>query len=487
MKKTEFLAQKDVQEFISWLIHTLPTTTFKLNVARSKFVPGGLQTTAKGIEDVLPNYKWATQWTASNGEKVTSLDWNSTKHSLSKLRSWLKDAVKTKNNDEALKACLAILEWGGVQGAIPFLHKLHSEVGLVDYLSELEPLMALNGDGVLEKLNSETVLRFDAGLTKIHALLDQSGSPIYDSRVGAAIAMFYASYCTENNKKPKAYLKFPSGSARGNQIRNPGKLGYKSAPQFFTKAVQREDWARWQVKLGWLLQATLQNTNWFSSEGSMPSRIHAFEACLFMLGYDLRNIAPATSTTNTQEESEMTQGNFSYVPAGHPFGGVVKCFATFKKTNPNGDNEEFRKFMQHNMGIAESTSQSYLFPIRENEFDLQSFDMQTIEIIAMGGKDGLIAAMKGKKFTLSAEREKVCLIDAWIAGYIKTIHKQPNDQKRSIRNAEFAGTDDAAATLIAVGKNVGKHFGLLDEDDNPTSWFHEFFGEEMKELQEKLV
>ena len=37
--------------------------------------------------------------------------------------------------------------------------------------------------------------------------------------------------------------------------------------------------------------------------------------------------------------------------------------------------------------------------------------MQTIEIIAMGGKDGLIAAMKGKKFTLSAEREKVCLID----------------------------------------------------------------------------
>jgi hypothetical protein len=110
-----------------------------------------------------------------------------------------------------------------------------------------QPLFANSASQSLALINSKSIPRFDAGLTKIHALADSSGSPIYDSRVGAAIAMLYALY--RKTATVPSVLAFPSGSARGNQIRNPGKFGYANAPQFFT-GITSDEWARYQVMLG---------------------------------------------------------------------------------------------------------------------------------------------------------------------------------------------------------------------------------------------
>ncbi len=174
-----------------------------------------------------------------------------------------------------------------MRGAIPFLHRLAANGKLSSYLQKMAGLMSLDGKNDLDDLDAISVERFDAGLTKIHALFDSSGSPIYDSRVGAAIGMLYSLFRQQWTGSGKPLLAFPSGAARGSQIRNPGAfLNGLAAPQF--SSISYETWARWQVRLGWIIRAVLERTGWFAEQGALPARCHAFEASLFVLGYDLR-------------------------------------------------------------------------------------------------------------------------------------------------------------------------------------------------------
>ncbi|VVO69274.1 hypothetical protein [Pseudomonas fluorescens] len=62
---------------------------------------------------------------------------------------------------------------------------------LMNYLKQCQALLALDRKQQLNHLTKQNILRFDSGMTKIHALLDTTGSPIYDGRVGAAIALLY--------------------------------------------------------------------------------------------------------------------------------------------------------------------------------------------------------------------------------------------------------------------------------------------------------
>lgn len=287
MNRDEFLGLDDVSGFIEWMIKEIPNTTFFLNFAASKHVPGGLVVKAKGLENVLSHYRWGAHWDDLEGNRIHSLEWKSTRESLATLSAWIQRSVAERDELSAYYACLAILQWGGVRGAKPFLENLHENGGLTSYLAQLEPLFDLTGSQSVLEFDSNKVLRFDSGLTKIHSLLDQSGSPIYDSRVGAAIAMLYAMYVDEC-KPDGANLRFPSGPARGAQIRNPRMLGYPSAPQFFTPAVPAEVWAQWQLKSGWIIRNLLGQCDWFKAEGDLAERCHCFEAALFMIGYDLR-------------------------------------------------------------------------------------------------------------------------------------------------------------------------------------------------------
>ncbi|WP_240539590.1 hypothetical protein [Pseudomonas rhizophila] len=192
MKHEQFLLQPEVEAFVEWLATNLPTLTFKLRFKSSKFVPGGLQEDVRGFEQVLAHYRWKASWLDSNQTSVDSQTWAQTQRSLGQLREWLKSAVERGDEPQALQACLQILRWGGVRGAIPFLHRLADQGELSAYLRKMAGLMALDGDNDLDELDANSVERFDAGLTKIHALLDASGSPIYDSRVGAAMGMLYS-------------------------------------------------------------------------------------------------------------------------------------------------------------------------------------------------------------------------------------------------------------------------------------------------------
>ncbi|MBX9405967.1 hypothetical protein K5E40_09775 [Pseudomonas baetica] len=486
MKREQFLKQPEVESFISWLAENLPTLTFKLRFKSSKFVPGGLMADVQGLEQVLEHYRWKAGWQDSNQVPVDSQTWAETQRSLGQLREWLTSAVSLEDVQQALQACLQILRWGGVRGAIPFLHRLAAKGELSSYLQKMAGLMPLDGDNDLNDLDATSVERFDAGLTKIHALFDKSGSPIYDSRVGAAIGMLYSLFRQQWTGSGKPLLAFPSGAARGSQIRNAGAfLNGLAAPQF--SAIDYAQWARWQVRLGWIIRALLERTDWFSEQGTLPARCHAFEASLFMLGYDLRCFGAAlvsdpkaaVPVIDAQKSESDTTG---WVPTGHPFSQVLRDYLAFRHSGSLDNKASFVAWLLTNprneKPLTRATAQGYCFAFSIEEFDLFGRSPEELIRIVDGGKDGLCAALATETlepFTLGDERVNVCLVDVLITGnaYLRaTTEKARIDY---ILSAGYAGTENSAKTLMALGRNVGKHFGLLDAQHLPTALFEQFF------------
>ncbi|OBV37845.1 hypothetical protein [Janthinobacterium psychrotolerans] len=492
MNRDDFLKQDDVTGFIDWLASTLPTQSFQLKMAPSAYVPGGLAVRATGLEAVLRHYAWHTGWTDAQGKTVKSGNWADTRASLAALRAWLKTAIARQDEDQALAACLAILEWGGVRGAIVFLRRLHAQRRLVAYFTRLAPLMSLTSESSLTALDANSVERFDAGLTKIHALLDDTGSPIYDSRVGAAIAMLYAQY--RKNGQPKVaksrLMAFPSGAARGMQIRNPKLLdpALPSAPQFFSNAVSRQSWAQWQVKLGWILRATLERCDWFQSDGAdIAARCHAFEACLFMLGYDLRCFGDTHEPSVPVEQEQVPDDGVSqkgWVPTGCAFAETLPRYALFRgqlQAGEKDDKQGFASWYSRTYDVAESTGIAYSFPYSASEFDLFDSNEERLASIVKGGPEGLRQATgSDQPYRAGEERERICLVNALLLG--RVAHLKPKERDAWLIARGYAGTANSAGIIKTTGKQVGQHFGLLDEHAKPTALFHSYFGNHMNQL-----
>ncbi|WP_397449961.1 hypothetical protein [Pseudomonas sp. NA-150] len=486
MKRNQFLAQPEVESFVVWLVEHLPKLTFSLNFKPSKFVPGGLKRQVQGFEHVIEHYRWKASWQDSNHSSVDSQTWGETQRSLGQLREWLTSAVRAGDEQQALQACLQVLRWGGVRGAVVFLRRLAENGRLTAYLQKMALHMSLDGDNDLSDLDANSVERFDAGLTKIHALLDTSGSPIYDSRVGAAIGMLYSRFRQQWTGTRKPLLAFPSGAARGTQIRNPGKmLGGLAAPQF--SAIAYAEWARWQVRLGWIIRAVLERTEWFADQGALPARCHAFEASLFMLGYDLRcfDVTQALDPYKAPADIEALAPEIKstgWVPTGHPFSRVLNDYLAFRKSDSLDNKANFVAWLLANPRNEEpvslNTARGYCFPFSIQEFDLFERPFVELERIVAGGKDGLCAAMMTdvlEPFTVSDERENVCLMDVLITGNAYAQAATEKERIDYVLSAGYAGTENSAKTLMALGRNVGRHFGLLDAQHLPTALFEQFF------------
>ena len=289
MNRNQFLAEPAVANFIIWLQERLPTIKVNLRLLPSRFVPGGLEVDVEGVESVLEYYRWKSSWTDEMDNSHVSISWTETSESLNELSQWLRDAISDNNEAVTLQACLEILRWGGVYklGSINFLTNLSENNDLIPYINNVRNSMSLeNGPDINNDL--DFIQLFNSGLTKVHSLASADGLPIYDSRVGATISSLSALY--EKEKGHSRHLIFPSGDAIGKQLRNPSYFGFREAPKFYTRRVSHAQWAQAQVKLGWIFETILQNSNLFQNEGSLTSRMHALEASFFMIGYDLNAI-----------------------------------------------------------------------------------------------------------------------------------------------------------------------------------------------------
>lgn len=140
-----------------------------------------------------------------------------------------------------------------------------------------------------------SVKRMTSMLTKVHALYAHDGLPIYDSRVAAAIsslAELYRRTVLQGSRLPEE-LRFPSVGGHNSRRRvhrifvdadDPGTIHYG-----MPSSALRWSAAKW--RLGRLLkQVLLLKPQLFSGEGTTPDRIHALEAVLFMIGYDVANL-----------------------------------------------------------------------------------------------------------------------------------------------------------------------------------------------------
>ena len=130
-------------------------------------------------------------------------------------------------------------------------------------------------------------------LTKVHALYAADGLPIYDSRVAAAIASLVEMWRVATGKSGDplpAMLAFPA-TAASRTVR--GLFPHANAPGVMAYGTPETagQWASAKVRLAWIMESVLGRLpELFTGCCPVPSpadRIHAFEASLFMVGYNV--------------------------------------------------------------------------------------------------------------------------------------------------------------------------------------------------------
>lgn len=289
LNKQAFLADQDVEDFLAWLARELPRLRIRLDIKRSRFVPSELKVDVTGMESVLPHYSWRSHGMATG-------NWAETRALRVALAHRLSDAVKRESNPDALDACRDILQWGGNRnwnrGAYPFLEARAAAGVLCRYLRDSGAAFALDTAYVdaivppVELLNSM--------LTKVHALYATDGLPIYDSRVAAAIASLVEMWRGATGKSGDplpATLAFPA-TAASRTVR--GLFPHANAPGVMAYGAPETagQWASAKVRLAWIMESVLGRLpELFTECCPVPSpadRMHAFEASLFIVGYDVR-------------------------------------------------------------------------------------------------------------------------------------------------------------------------------------------------------
>lgn len=289
MTKNKYFQDPSVSQFCTWLTSTLPQLKICLNIKPSRFVPSGLHAVCNGINQILGHYKWCTS-------AVPSGDWPNTKVYLTTLSQGLQKAVASGNQPNTLQVCHDVLVWGGNRnwgtGAWPFLQKMASAGNLCQYLSNTGTALKLTtaNTGTL----APPVSSMYSMLSKVHAVNATDGLPIYDSRVAAAIASLVELWrdsagISQTPLPPSlSFQAIPSGNRSVLNLfpgaQNPGKLSY---PNHQTPAL----WAGAMVRLGWLMECVLQSNPSILSQccanPTLAGRMHALEAALFMIGYDV--------------------------------------------------------------------------------------------------------------------------------------------------------------------------------------------------------
>lgn len=285
MNRAEFLNNGEVQEFIQWLVNAVSDIEICLNIPRSRFVPSPIRRNVQGLNAVLPLYRWR-----ATGMQVG--DWCETRRHLMDLANRLRQAVNDPASD-LLAVIRSVLEWGGNRnwdvGAFPFLQEHNNAGSLRRYIEDVGRALHLTTADTT--LVAPPVEKMNSMLTKVHALYAQDGLPIYDSRVAAAIATLVECWRVEHNivRTPlPGLLVFPA-TLRNRTVKKRFQGALHMPPVLnYADPMMPAMWGSAKIRLGWIMQEVLSRCpELFPDDQEMPARMHAFEATLFMIGYDV--------------------------------------------------------------------------------------------------------------------------------------------------------------------------------------------------------
>lgn len=233
---------------------------------------------------------------------------------LSGFRRNLRAAVRARNWVLAKSICEAIFDWAGERSksARRAVNQLGAQ--LPAYLEECDQLMqlgtaTLDSEGNLMlgqggEAGGRPLPYFGSLWAKVYAVL--TGVPIYDSRVAGAMACLVELWRVETGRTQRALpaqLRFPAVAvdagrrtvhARFSNAVSPGTLWY-------TAASTPARWGGAIVRLGWLIDE-------IHGGHATAFQAHAFEAALFMAGYNCAGIAPAHRAARRPAAGQGLQG-----------------------------------------------------------------------------------------------------------------------------------------------------------------------------------
>ena len=297
MNRREFLSSQFVVEFLDWLDVSLSSLQINLKVKSSRFCQGGVNRTHFGISSVLESYCWNSLFSLG-GVNFSSSNWSETNKNLEMISDTLKEAVSSGKSDKVYEVCCSILDWGGDrnpnQGAKPILTKLDRQGLLTEYLNTSSNVFHL----VTTDLSELSRIQYAGSMwTKIYSLNAHDGLPIYDSRVAVAIAALVELFRQQNEYvwtevPPSLEFFYVDPNRTVNKLDSsavaPKGLLNRKTGRYVNKNFVYQ-WSSCKIRLGWIIEETLsRQPELFRESGSLARRAHAFEAALFMIGYDVQ-------------------------------------------------------------------------------------------------------------------------------------------------------------------------------------------------------
>lgn len=283
MNKTQFLNAESVQSFIKWITPKLDKSgSFKHAYIMKR--PNGILWECDSIYSAFENYKWS--FTCKHPVSSISFEgetFEECKDLLAELSFGLRESVIQDNPELCKKYCLAILEWGKVKNGNAN-KVLDLGLNIISYLKNC--INRLNTNIFDTKDNYDDII-MSAGFSKIYSLLIDDFI-IYDGRVGAALGLLVKSYCEEKGLRTIPYeLIFAYGNAKGDaesvfKRRNASNDTYK-----FPLLHPQKNHTENNFRANWLLKEILDKSDSKFNQIQPKLKLRAFEASLFMIGYDV--------------------------------------------------------------------------------------------------------------------------------------------------------------------------------------------------------
>ena len=314
MNRAEFLAVKQVSDFINWLTAIIdeperyPLEHKWRSVNSSACFVQGEEWKCSSLQEATMKYKWPAK--RLDGSIVYDL--SDTQSFLDELSVSLKASVE--NGDGVLESVNDILSWGGVkdkkeiardirlnldndeQRAL-FLRKVRERVLSPDF----DPLQDISIDAEGRVIQS---IISDSGTTKVFSLFIDEFA-IYDSRVGAALGLLLSHYMKASGMKEsqlhesllfgwqdspnKDYSRPPKSNGsrfdlgRAKQKRNPNALLNKSIFPYLANVSNSKRLAM-NIYLNWILQSAVRQSKTLK-DLKPHNAVRNLEAALFMIGY----------------------------------------------------------------------------------------------------------------------------------------------------------------------------------------------------------
>ena len=165
------------------------------------------------------------------------------------------------------------------------------------------------------------------------------------------------------------------------------------------------------------------------------------------------------------------------VPAGHTFSNVITWYNEFR-TNYGGNTSlpDFRDWQLNTNRVNElGAANANLYPLRNSQLSIKNLTDAEVQMLANQPTSDEVRNFLNQWSHCNVNVLPTCLADVYIAGHVAELGLNNQDAQAQIIAYGLAGKLSSAYTLLNTGRHIGRHFGFLTQDNQPTEFFHQYF------------